>query len=129
MPEAAALKVMIVDDQRAIRSLVSSCLRTLGCTGMVECGDGLEALGMLARQPVHLVISDLNMPNLDGLGLLRAIRSDPALSGMAVIMLTSRTETALVRQAVDLRVNNYLVKPFTMAALKKKIEGVFGPLT
>jgi two-component system chemotaxis response regulator CheY len=78
---------------------------------------------------VHLIISDFNMPNLDGLGLLRAIRAHPPTSKTAFIMLTGRADRELVQRAVQFGVNNYLVKPFTTAQLKEKLEGVFGPLT
>jgi two-component system chemotaxis response regulator CheY len=129
MPQAAAIEIMVVDDQRAMRALVRSSLIDLGCVNAVECADGREALAALKQRPVHLVISDLNMPNLDGLGLLRAMRGEPNLANIAFIMLTSRGEVELVKEAVALGVNNYLVKPFTLATLKRKIEAVFGPLT
>ena len=94
-----------------------------------EAPDGEAALRSLLVQPVHLVISDFNMPNLDGLGLLRAIRAHPPTSKTAFIMLTGRADRELVQRAVQFGVNNYLVKPFTTAQLKDKLEGVFGPLT
>jgi two-component system chemotaxis response regulator CheY len=78
---------------------------------------------------VHLVISDLNMPIMDGLALLSAVRAEPRLSNTAFIMLTSSGDAEQVKQAIALGVNNYLVKPFTIGTLKRKIESVFGPLT
>ena len=84
---------------------------------------------MLLEKPAHLVVTDFNMPKLDGLGLLRAIRSHPPLRTTAVIMLTGRADAELVQRAVQYGVNNYLVKPFTVATLKEKIEAVFGQLT
>ena len=83
---------------------------------------------MIVR-PAHLVISDFNMPKLDGLGLLRAVRAHPPSAGAAFIMLTGRADRELVQRAVQFGVNNYLVKPFTTAQLKDKVEGVFGVLT
>ena len=83
---------------------------------------------MLTR-PFQLVISDYNMPKLDGLGLLRAVRSHPPISKTAFIMLTGRADKDLVERAVQFGVNNYLVKPFTVATLREKIEAVFGALT
>ena len=83
---------------------------------------------MLTR-PYQLVISDYNMPKLDGLGLLRAVRSHPPISKTAFIMLTGRADKDLVQRAVQFGVNNYLVKPFTVATLREKIEAVFGALT
>lgn len=129
MPLASALEVLVVDDQRAMRSLVSDSLRHFGCTKIIECGDGKEALQELLARPRHMVISDLNMPVMDGLELLAAVRRDPGLKSMAFIMLTSRGEVELVKKAVSLGVNNYLMKPFSAAGLKSKIEAVVGPLT
>jgi two-component system chemotaxis response regulator CheY len=129
MPVAAAMKVLVVDDQRSIRALVRNSLNDLGCRLVSEAEDGEEAWRRLRAQPAHLVISDVNMPKLDGLGLLRAVRSSPQLKGIGFIMLTSRGDAEVVQEAVKLGVNNYLMKPFALGALKKKIESVFGPLT
>jgi two-component system chemotaxis response regulator CheY len=122
------MSVLVVDDQRAIRALVKDSLQQLGVRLIAEAEDGEMALAAVRTNPVHLIISDLNMPKLDGLGLLKAVRSDPRVEKTAFIMLTSRGEVELVRQAVALGVNNYLTKPFTLGLLKKKIETVFGPL-
>ena len=129
MPAASALTIMVVDDQRSMRSVVKESLRAIGCHRLTECENGEDALKELAIRPVHLVISDMNMPKMDGLAFLRAMRANPALQQTGFIMLTSRGEVDLVKQAVQLGVNNYLTKPFTTATLKKKIESVFGPLT
>ena len=129
MPAAADIEVVIVDDQRTMRSLVHTSLRELGFTKFRECMDGYDALQSLGNRPAQLVISDLNMPQMDGLALLKEIRARPELKSLAFIMLTSRGEVEVVRRAVALGVNNYLVKPFTLMTLKKKIEAVFGPLT
>jgi two-component system, chemotaxis family, chemotaxis protein CheY len=129
MPQASLLQVLIVDDQRSMRSLVRNSLLELGCTKVVEAGDGVEALSRLAASPPHLIISDLNMPNLDGLGLLAKVRATPHLANIAFIMLTSRGEGEMVRKAIELKVNNYLVKPFALDGLRRKIEAVVGMLT
>lgn len=129
MPQAAAVEVMVVDDQRAMRALVRDSLGQIGCPCVSECGDGHEAIQSLRARPVNLVVSDLNMPVMDGLALLKAVRSEPALANTAFIMLTSRGDAEFVKQAIALGVNNYLVKPFTLSMLKRKIESVFGPLT
>lgn len=128
MPAAAALKVMIVDDQQTMRSLVRNGLREIGVTDMREAVDGEDALRQLLSMPVNLVISDFNMPKLDGLGLLRAIRAAPQLRSTGFIMLTGRADGDLVKRAVQFGVNNYLVKPFTVATLRQKIEDVYGAL-
>jgi two-component system chemotaxis response regulator CheY len=129
MPAAASIKVLVVDDQQTIRSLVRAGLQQLGFTDINECSDGEDALRILLARPVNLIISDFNMPKLDGLGLLRAVRAHPPLSKTAFIMLTGRADKELVQRAVQFGVNNYLVKPFTVATLQGKIEAVFGSLT
>jgi two-component system chemotaxis response regulator CheY len=128
MPAAAAIKVLIVDDQMSMRSLVRNGLQQLGMVEISEAGDGEDGLRSLMTKPVNLVITDYNMPKLDGLGLLRALRAHAPLKGTAVIMLTGRADRELVQRAVQFGVNNYLAKPFTVAQLKEKIEGVFGAL-
>ena len=129
MPAAASLRVLIVDDQQSMRLLVRGGLQQLGFKNMDEASDGEDGLRKLVTTPAHLVISDFNMPKLDGLGLLRAIRTHPPVAKTAYIMLTGRADKELVQRAVQFGVNNYLVKPFTVATLKEKIEAVFGPLT
>jgi two-component system chemotaxis response regulator CheY len=129
MPAASSISVLIVDDQQTMRSLVRSGLQQLGFSTFVEAPDGEEGLRNMLTRNVQLVISDFNMPKLDGLGLLRAIRSHPPIRSTAFIMLTGRADKDLVQRAVQFGVNNYLVKPFTVATLKEKIEAVFGPLT
>ena len=129
MPAASAISVLVVDDQLTIRSLVRSGLGQLGFKDIREAADGEIALRTLLAKPAHLIISDYNMPNLDGLGLLRAVRAHPPFRTSAFIMLTGRADTDLVQRAVQFGVNNYLVKPFTVQTLKEKIEGVFGALT
>jgi two-component system chemotaxis response regulator CheY len=129
MPAAASLNCLVVDDQQTIRSLVRSGLQELGVRNMHEAPDGEEGLRQMLTRPYQLVISDYNMPKLDGLGLLRAVRSHPPISKTAFIMLTGRADKDLVQRAVQFGVNNYLVKPFTVATLREKIEAVFGTLT
>ena len=129
MPAASALQVLVVDDQLTIRSLVRNGLQHIGVTEVREAADGEDALRALITKPAHLVISDFNMPKLDGLGLLRAIRAHPPLRQTAFIMLTGRADKDLVDRAAQFGVNNYLVKPFTVVTLREKIEEVFGALT
>ena len=128
MPAASAIRTLVVDDQLTMRALVRSGLRDLGFQQVEEAADGEAALRSLVASPVHLVISDYNMPKLDGLGLLRAVRAHPPLKSTAFIMLTGRADADLVKRAAQYGVNNYLVKPFTVANLKQKIEEVFGAL-
>jgi len=129
MPAAASLHCLIVDDQMTMRSLVRNSLQQLGVREIREAADGEIALRDIITKPAHLIISDYNMPNLDGLGLLRAVRAHPPTSKTAFIMLTGRADRELVQRAVQFGVNNYLVKPFTVDQLKGKMEAVFGALT
>ena len=129
MPAASALHVLVVDDQLTMRALVRNSLQQLGVREIREAADGEIALREMVTKPAHLVISDFNLPNQDGLGLLPAIRAHPPIQTPAFVMLTGRADRELVQRAVQFGVNNYLVKPFTVAQLKEKLEGVFGPLT
>jgi len=128
MPAASAIHTLIVDDQQSMRSLIRTSLQQIGFREFREAADGEAGLREMIGRPAHLVISDFNMPKLDGLGLLRAVRAHPPTAGAAFIMLTGRADRELVQRAVQFGVNNYLVKPFTVAQLKDKLEGVFGPL-
>ena len=126
MPTLAALKVLVVDDQLTIRSLVRSGLQQIGISDVEEAADGEAGLRQAVERIPNLIISDYNMPKLDGLGLLRAVRVHPPTAKTAFIMLTGRADKELVQRAVQYGVNNYLVKPFTVQTLKDKIEAVFG---
>jgi two-component system chemotaxis response regulator CheY len=129
MPASSTIPCLVVDDQQTMRSLVRTGLQQLGFRTIHEAPDGEEGLRHMLSRPVQLVISDYNMPKLDGLGLLRAIRSHPPIQKTAFIMLTGRADKELVQRAVQFGVNNYLVKPFTVGTLKEKIEAIFGTLT
>jgi two-component system chemotaxis response regulator CheY len=129
MPAAAAINVLVVDDQLAMRALTRSTLQQLGFANISDAGDGEEGFKTLLEKPAHLIISDFNMPKMDGLAFLRAVRAHAPTAQTAFIMLTGRADKELVQRAVQFGVNNYLVKPFTASDLKGKIEQVFGALT
>lgn len=129
MPAASAIHTLIVDDQMSMRGLIRTSLQQIGIQEIREASDGEAGLREMINRPAHLIISDFNMPKLDGLGLLRAVRAHEPTRGSAFIMLTGRADRELVQRAVQFGVNNYLVKPFTVAQLKEKLEAVFGPLT
>ncbi len=131
MPVASSLTILVVDDQQTIRSLARVGLEALGIGEIVEAEDGEEALKLLLtrKTPIHLVISDYNMPKFNGLSLLRAVRAHGPISKTAFIMLTGRADKQMVMTAVEHGVNNYLIKPFTTESLKEKIEAVLGTLT
>lgn len=129
MPAAAAIKVLVVDDQLTMRALVRSTLQEIGFRDINDAVDGEEGFKALIANPTHLVISDFNMPKLDGLGLLRAVRAHEPTRKTAFIMLTGRADKELVQRAMQFGVNNYVTKPFSPAQLRAKIEEVFGQLT
>lgn len=129
MPAASKLSVVVVDDQLSIRGLVRTGLNSIGVTQVREFGSASEALGSLKAQTANIVISDFNMPEMDGLAFLRSLRSDQTFKSTAFILLTGRADKDLVQRAVQFGANNYLVKPFTVASLKEKIEQVVGALT
>jgi two-component system, chemotaxis family, chemotaxis protein CheY len=129
MPLASSISVLVVDDQLTMRALIRNALQQIGFKDIREAPDGEEALKLLVTKPANLVVSDFNMPRMDGLALLRAVRGHPPIRQTAFIMLTGRADRELVQRAVQFGVNNYCVKPFTVQGLRDKIEQVFGPLT
>lgn len=129
MPAAAAIKVLVVDDQLTMRALVRSALQDIGFRDIADAGDGEEGFKSLLGRPAHLIISDFNMPKRDGLSFLRAVRANAATKKTAFIMLTGRADRELVQRAMQFGVNNYIAKPFSPAQLRQKIEDVFGALT
>lgn len=129
MPVASAIKVMVVDDQTSMRAMIRRSLQDLGFKDVRDTSGATEALAAIKADRVHLVISDYNMPDMDGLQFLEAVRRDPAIARTVFIMLTGSADRTVVEKAAALGVNNYVVKPFAPAALKEKIERVFGELT
>ena len=129
MPAASAIKVMVVDDQASMRAMIRRSLQDLGFRDVRDKGAAADALASVKSDRVHLIISDFNMPEMDGLELLKAVREDPVIGKTVFIMLTGSSDRDLVQKAAALGVNNYLVKPFAPAALKDKIERVFGELS
>jgi two-component system, chemotaxis family, chemotaxis protein CheY len=129
MPAASAIKVMVVDDQTSMRAMIRRTLQDLGFKDVRDKGAANEALAAVKADRVHLIISDYNMPEMDGLEFLQAVRADPVIGKTVFIMLTGSADKEIVQKAAALGVNNYVVKPFAPAALKEKIERVFGELT
>ncbi|MFK4259998.1 response regulator [Agrobacterium tumefaciens] len=125
---AEKIKVMVVDDQVTSRLLLTEALQKLGFQQINVAKDGEEALEILIRQPHHLVISDYNMPKMDGLQLLQAVRQNASTRKAAFIILTAQGDRALVQKAAALGTNNVLAKPFTTEKMKAALEAVFGVL-
>jgi two-component system chemotaxis response regulator CheY len=129
MPSAVAIKVLIVDDQNSVRQMTRMTLEELGFKHIHEAENGVAAMETASLQPLDLIISDYNMPEMDGLGLLRAVRGHPVARKVPFILLTGRGDRELVVKAAQAGVNNYLVKPFTAEILRGKIEQVIGKLS
>ena len=125
---AERLKVLIVDDQVTSRLMLADALERMGFKSINVAKDGQDALTLLASQPHHLIISDFNMPRMDGIELLKAVRADATLKKAAFIILTARTDRALLEQAQVHGANNIMSKPFTDEKMKATIEAVFGVL-
>ncbi len=123
------LKFLVVDDSVTMRRIVVNSLRNLGYADYVEANDGNDALAKLnADAAVNFVITDWNMPNMSGLELTQAIRSDAAKNGLPILMVTTRGVKEDIVQALQARVNNYVVKPFTPQILKEKIDQILANL-
>lgn len=129
MPAAAQTKVMVVDDQTSMRAMIRRALQDIGFKDIRDKPGAQEALDAVRADRVHLILSDYNMPDMDGLQFLETVRADPTIGKTVFIMLTGSSEREVVQKAAALGVNNYIVKPFAPAALKEKIERVFGALS
>lgn len=125
MPDRA-MKILVVDDFSTMRRIVRNCLQQIGYTNIEEAQNGEEALSALRKGDIQFIISDWNMPIMDGLELLLKVRSDPALKQIPFLMVTAEAEKDKVISAVRAGVNNYIVKPFTPQVMKEKIEKIFG---
>jgi two-component system chemotaxis response regulator CheY len=115
------MKFLVVDDFSTMRRIVHGLLKEIGCQHIGEAEDGAAALSVLQSQVFDFVVSDINMPNLDGFGLLRAIRADPALCHLPVLMVTAEARKEDIVQAAKCGASGYIVKPFTQATLRDKI--------
>jgi two-component system chemotaxis response regulator CheY len=121
--------ILSVDDSATMRRMVGRVVATLGFE-LLEASDGLEALELLARHgpDVALVVLDVNMPRMDGEEALQAIKADPRLAGIPVMMLTTESERSRVLGFIQKGAANYLMKPFTPEDLSTKIAGCLGDL-
>ncbi|MBI5634171.1 MAG: chemotaxis response regulator CheY [Nitrospirae bacterium] len=119
------MKFLVVDDFSTMRRIVKNILKQLGYENIDEAEDGAQAYSKLQNGNYDFVVSDWNMPNMDGLELLKKIRSDERLKAMPVLMVTAEAEKEKVITAIQAGVNNYIVKPFTAEVLKEKMDRIF----
>jgi len=129
MAAAKQLEVLVVDDTSVSRMLMTESLQEIGITNIALAKDGAEAFDLLKKKPVHLIVSDQYMPNLDGLGLLKAVRTTGPLAKIGFILVTGSPEKSLVDRGRQMGLNNFLAKPFTTKAIRAAIEAVVGRLT
>lgn len=116
------MKILVVDDFSTMRRIIKNILREIGYNNVDEADDGSTALEKLKSAKFDFVVTDWNMPNMPGIELLKAIRQDAGLKDTPVLMVTAEAAKENVVTAVAAGVNNYIVKPFTAAALKERID-------
>ncbi|MCB2426294.1 chemotaxis response regulator CheY [Methylophaga pinxianii] len=119
------MKILIVDDFSTMRRIIKNLLRDLGFNNTIEADDGLTALPILNAGGVDFLVTDWNMPGMQGIDLLKTVRADPKLATLPVLMVTAETKREQIIEAAQAGVNGYIVKPFTAATLKEKIEKIF----
>ncbi|MDR1310339.1 MAG: chemotaxis response regulator CheY [Burkholderiaceae bacterium] len=119
------MKFLVVDDFSTMRRIVRNLLKELGYTNVDEAEDGAQGLAKLRADKYDFVVSDWNMPNMDGLDMLRAIRSDTSLSHLPVLMVTAEAKKENIIEAAKAGASGYVVKPFTAATLDEKLSKIF----
>ena len=120
----AELKILAVDDSPTMRRIIINTLKRAGYSNVVEAEDGKDALAKMRVENVNLVITDWNMPEMDGLTFVTAVRSMAEFKEMPILMVTTRSVKDDIIEAMKAGVTNYIVKPFTPETLKEKIEAI-----
>ncbi|GAA5234043.1 chemotaxis protein CheY [Verticiella sediminum] len=123
-----SIKILVVDDFPTMRRIVRNLLKELGFENVDEAEDGQMALDKLRGSNFDFVVSDWNMPNLDGLAMLKQIRADPALAKLPVLMVTAEAKKDNIVAAAQAGASGYVVKPFTAATLEEKLNKIFEKL-
>lgn len=121
------MKILVVDDFSTMRRIIKNLLRDLGFNNTSEADDGLTALPMLKAGSFDLLVTDWNMPGMQGIDLLKAVRADEdeSLKNIPVLMVTAEQKKEQIVEAAQAGVNGYIVKPFTALILKEKLEKIF----
>ncbi len=122
------MSILLVDDFSTMRRIIKNLLRDLGFNNTAEADDGQTALPMLKSGKFDFLVTDWNMPGMDGLTLLKNVRQDESLADLPVLMVTAEAKRDQIVVAAEAGVNGYVVKPFTAATLKEKIEKIFARL-
>ncbi len=116
--------VLVVDDSGTIRRIVSTFLKDKGCKDIIQASDGLKAISKMEEKKPDLIISDWNMPNLNGLEFLKIVRGTEEYKDIPFLMLTAEAQKQNVMEAVAAGVSNYVIKPFSNEELSKKVKMV-----
>ncbi len=119
------MKVLVVDDFPTMRRIIKNLLKQVGFEKITEAEDGAHALTLIRENAIDFVVTDWNMPRLNGIELLKTLRADPSTKSLPVLMITAEAEKECIIQAIKAGVNNYIVKPFTAETLKEKLEKIF----
>lgn len=119
------MKILVVDDFSTMRRIVKNLLRDLGFTNTQEADDGSTALPMLQQGNFDFLVTDWNMPGMQGIDLLKAVRADENLKSLPVLMVTAESKREQIIEAAQAGVNGYIVKPFTAATLNEKLTKIF----
>ncbi len=119
------MKILIVDDFSTMRRIIKNLLRDLGFSNTQEADDGQTALPMLQNGGFDFLVTDWNMPGMQGIDLLKAVRADPNLKNLPVLMVTAEAKREQIIEAAQAGVNGYVVKPFTAQTLEEKINKIF----
>lgn len=122
------IKILVVDDFPTMRRIIRNLLKDLGFENVDEAEDGVMALEKLRNGNFNLVVSDWNMPNMDGLTMLQTIRKDDELAKLPVLMVTAEAKKENIIAAAQAGANGYVVKPFTAATLEEKLNKIFEQL-
>ena len=119
------MKILIVDDFATMRRIVRNVLKQIGFTNMAEAENGKAALKVLKKENIDLILCDWNMPEMPGIDLLKAIRSDDELKNIPFVMVTAEAQKDNIIEAVKAGVNSYIVKPFTPETVNEKLNIIF----
>lgn len=120
------IKILIVDDFATMRRILKNILKKIGFTHIIEADDGSNALKVLEKEKVDLVISDWNMPKMTGIEFLKAVRSNIAFKDLPFLMVTAEAQKQNIIEAVQAGVSNYVVKPFTEEVITEKLVKILG---
>ncbi len=118
------MRFLVVDDSPTMRRIVINALKVFGIEDVVQAEDGQDGMNKLKSEKIDFIITDWNMPNMTGLELIKAVRSDEELKNIPILMVTTRGLKQDIIEALKAKANNYVVKPFTPQVLKEKIAAV-----